>query len=90
MESNFRTLLVDLRLRSVPSDEVIQNCLVDVLEREVFTHIKLPKLRQVPLLCGETVQNKMFESDNGDVLMLVRMRKNRDYAALTLTLDVTG
>jgi len=90
MESNFRTLLVDLRLKSIPPDEVIQNCLVYVLEKEVFSHIKLSKLRQVPLLCGESVHNKMLESDDGQVLVLIRIKKNIDYAALTLTLDMTG
>ncbi len=90
MASCLRTLLVDLRLGSPPSEEVIQSRLVDVLEKEVFAKAKVSRLERVSMSPGAGVQNLVFASDDGRLLMLVRTNTEKDHVALTITLEITA
>lgn len=90
MASYFRTLLVDLRLRSAPSEEAMRRCLLDVLEKEVFAKANVSRLERVSLTQGPRVQNFIFGSDDGQLLMLVRTNAQTDHVALTITLEITA
>jgi hypothetical protein len=90
MESYPHTLLVDLRLKSGPSEEMIQRCLVDILEKDVFSKAKVSRLERVALPQGGAVQNLMFASCDGQLLMLVRTNTEKDHVALTITLEITA
>lgn len=92
MTAEIKTILFDFRLKSVPSGDQVSAQLIDILESEAFSKSdKFSKLLAVPLQQrNPSIKTSIYETDNSEAFVTVRVYDKESYGLLTLQIELTS
>ncbi len=96
MNSEVKTILFDFRLKSLPTEDDVNEQIIKILESESFSKSeKFSKLSQVKIAQRKApqVQTYIYESEDSNVFVTIRVydkTETSDHVLLTLLIELTS